>query len=236
MIGTHAGTFAAAEKPNPLNLGRGHVLLHFRERMDLSPRGTADQQMANQLKNLMQGLYYPAITGTGVVLVMYRATMHETLVEFVTDYALGYGILFVLFFSASFVAISIVRDRDYLLWEFFLDVLEVVCVFYAFYYLGLFDTSRIVPPNFKGVYASIAVLAIFQALWRLFLIDDVGRRLVNLRIATISVAALGYVFLHRYTWFNVASLLAYFLLVVQYIRTLQHRTGSIAAGKGKCET
>ena len=59
---------------------------------------------------------------------MYRATMHKTLVEFLKDYVLGYGILFVLFFGASFVAISVVRDHDYLLWEFFLDVLEVVCV------------------------------------------------------------------------------------------------------------
>lgn len=188
--------------------------------------------MANQLKNLMQGLYYPAITGTGVVLVMYRATMHKTLVEFLTDYALGYGILFVLFFSASFVAISIVRDHDYLLWEFFLDVLEVVCVFYVFYCLGLFDTSKIAPPNFKGVYAALAVLAVFQALWRLFLIDDVGRRLFNLRMATIAVAALGYFFLYPYTWFNVTSMFAYFVLVVQYIRTLQYRAGLIAASKG----
>ena len=51
-------------------------------------------------------------------------------------------------------------------------------------------------------------------------------------MATIAVAALGYVFLYSYTWFNVASMLAYFVLVVQYIRTLQYRANSIAASKG----
>jgi hypothetical protein len=187
--------------------------------------------MAAQLKNLMQGLYYPAVTGTGVVLVLYRLTAHSTLVEILSDFALWYSLLFLIFFSASYVAISMIPGKNYTTYEFVLDSLEVVLAFAVFLSLGLFDTTSVPPPpaNLRGVYAAIALLALVQTLWRLFLGDQYSQRLWFLRLTSLAVAVAGFLFLHQYRWFNTAALAVLLVCTARYLSIMKSRASALDA-------
>ena len=180
--------------------------------------------MAGQLKNLMQGLYYPAVTGTGTVLVLYRLTMHESVFSAAHDLALGYGIVFVLWFSASFVAISLVPVERYTGYEFLLDTIEVILTFCAFYFLGLFSTDSIREPNLRGVYGSAFVLGVAQALWRFCLPDSHDFRLWILRLTLLLTNGVGLARLHVYAWFNNLAFLVMVILVLVYVLVLRERS------------
>lgn len=179
--------------------------------------------MSGALKNLMQGLYYPAVTGTGLVLVLFRVTMHDSLQGAFRDYALIYGVLLVLWFSLSFVSIGIYPEEEYSLFEFVLDLLEVGLTFGMFYFLGLFSTDVIHDPNLRGMYGLIALATVVQALWRLFWHDSFGLRLWYLRVALFGVGVAGWVILHRYSVFNFLAVITNIFLLFGYYRIIAKR-------------
>src|SRR5258708_5053297 len=99
-------------------------------------------RQGSPFKSLMQGLYYPAILGTGIVLLLVRFTMHTSIGATLSDLAIYFGFLFTLFFSASFLINQDVPDNEYRATAFILDLGEIVLVFLGYYVLGLYNTSK----------------------------------------------------------------------------------------------
>lgn len=180
--------------------------------------------MAKHLKNLMQGLYYPAVTGTGLVLVLYRGTRHETLLSALSDFALIYGTLFVAWFSLSFTKISLVPDRNYTLFEFSLDLVEVALTFGMFYAIGLFSMDQIIVPRLDRMYGLLVILTIAQALWRLFQFDQYSRDMWMLRLTLFSTSLAGYLWLHKYLAFNIVAALLNALIAILYLFIIRLHT------------
>lgn len=180
--------------------------------------------MAKHLKNLMQGLYYPAVTGTGLVLVLYRGTRHETLPSALADFALIYGILFVVWFSLSFTKISMIPDRNYTLFEFSLDLVEVALTFGMFYYIGLFSMDQILTPRLDGMYGLLVLLTIAQALWRLLQTDRHSKDMWVLRLTLFSTSLIGYFWLHKYLAFNIMAALINSSIAFFYLRVIHQQT------------
>jgi hypothetical protein len=81
----------------------------------------------------MQGLYYPAILGSGIVLIMIRISRGH---GWTTDISVYFAVIFSLFFSLSFLINEHTSDKDYGIAAFIIDIVETILVFLAFYFLG----------------------------------------------------------------------------------------------------
>ena len=112
----------------------------------------------------MQGLYYPAVLGTGLVLLISRITTRPSLSNIAGDISIYFGILILIYFSASFL----VNDSTLVLLygpaAFLLDVIEIVLIFLMFYFLG-FDPSNPGKPDLRNFYLSLAFIPALQELW-----------------------------------------------------------------------
>ena len=149
-------------------------------------------------------------------MVLFRITMHDSLKTIICDYAIGYGVWFILFFSSSFIAISLLQEEKYCFYEFILDVIEVISAFSVFFFLGLFDTNTIHTPNFRGIYSSIFCITFIQFLWRYHIIDSFSDILMILRGILLLLATLGAVWFYKFNVFNFINLVAMFFLLYKY--------------------
>lgn len=175
--------------------------------------------MRRHLHSLMVGLYYPAVLGTGVVLVLFRFASNPGRGAFLSDSTLGFGLLFIAFFSGSFLAISQVDPRAYSFFLFTLDLLEVVCIFFAFYFLGLLDSTGLEVPRLRGVYLTLAILSVVQACgsWRRSY--NLTRSL--LRIATGVIALSAAILTHVSAAINILALFAFYSFLAGYLWTFR---------------
>lgn len=171
----------------------------------------------------MQGLYYPAVTGSGIVLVLYRVTMHNSPESMMRDFSLGYGSLALLLFSANFLAICRVPPLEYSPHRFVIDVLEICAAFAAFYFLGLFDTTRITTPDLRLVYLCMTVLGLLSIGWTVGLTREPGYLLWAARIGLLAVGGAGSVWLYSFWWFNVTAFFVCCLLIVLYFSSTKGR-------------
>lgn len=140
-------------------------------------------------RSLMVGLYYPAVLGAGLVFILTRLglTFSEEFakrapdafwgVAFLSalasvingvwqDYANLWGIGFLILFSASFVVTDELTEAQYQPRFFRLDALEVVLIFFAYWFLGLADTgSSHTPPFLPAVYFLMAIILSIDETW-----------------------------------------------------------------------
>ena len=167
-----------------------------------------------RLKCLMSSLYYPAVLGTGLVILIYRIVKHENLICAISDIALYYSALALIFFSVCFLAVSETKVNEYRPLLFLFDVIEVVSIFLIYYFLGLF-ASDMPTPNLRAVYIVLAVLLPIQWIWVLFTSWDV-KSLEIIRIAFILVLIIG-AFLSIHTWINILILIALYIFTIWYL-------------------
>jgi hypothetical protein len=120
---------------------------------------------------LMYGLYYPGVLGTGVVLTALRASPQASFHDVLWDPSIELATVAGLFYSASFVSgfhwPAGVKAR-YSILAFFLDCVEVVLMFLCFYYLRLFDppTLPLPEPRLRAAYIVLALDVLLQFAWR----------------------------------------------------------------------
>lgn len=161
--------------------------------------------MNTALHRLMQGLYYPAVTGSGIVLVLYRATMHSSFWDLIRDFSIGYGFLALLLFSANFLAICRISPLQYTSRRFVIDALEICAAFAAFYFLGLFDTMKIAAPDLRLVYLCMTVLALLSIGWTAGFTRGSDYLLWAVRIGLLALGGAGFLWLYSHLWFNVVA-------------------------------
>src|SRR5262245_14221025 len=114
-------------------------------------------------RTLMQNLYYPAALGTGLVLLLYKILGHQYLQEATSDIRNWFAILLVGYFSLSYLANDQLQ-RAYG-WDLFsLDVVEVILLLAAFYYLGFF-TPASNALSLRGFYVSLGVIPVLHVIW-----------------------------------------------------------------------
>jgi hypothetical protein len=169
--------------------------------------------MKEKLHRLMYGLYYPAVAGTGLVLVMLRGTYHSDWHARIADPAIQLGILFLLLFSASFM--NWCEPKLYGAMAFIFDTIEVGLMFGGLFFLHLFDTS-LVAPNASAAYVIFAVAISLQCFWRFF-VGFRWHRLWGLRLLAVGALIAGWVLENRYSWIHAAVILVVAVAVGFYI-------------------
>jgi hypothetical protein len=151
-------------------------------------------------------LYYPAVLGTCVVLLLLRITLERNLSEAVKDIALYFGLVTIMYFSASFLVIDAFKSKDYGVMLFLLDTVEMIIIFLAFFALGLFKTESIVEMHLSAFYYLFALLIILQNVWNYFagFKDNV---LIVVAVIGLIVTLIGGFIGYQYLAFNITVLL-----------------------------
>src|SRR5436305_988158 len=96
----------------------------------------------NPLWTLMQGLYYPAVLGTGLVLLINKFTVYKLFSNAATDLSIYFGVLILIYFSVSFLVNQTISQSNYGSLAFLTDITEIILIFFMFYFLGFFDPSN----------------------------------------------------------------------------------------------
>jgi hypothetical protein len=131
----------------------------------------APAYVVNSLKDMMYGLIYPAVLGTGLVLLVLHMTKEPSATAGFLDPVLYPAIAAGFFYTLSFTALSeTAEDKAKLSYQwlpFIVDWFEVGLMFGCFYSLGLLD-ERVTTPRLMAVYGFLlADVAIIQPIWRL---------------------------------------------------------------------
>jgi hypothetical protein len=121
------------------------------------------------LQQLMYGLIYPAVLGTGIVLTGVRGAHDGSFFNALLDPSIQLGFIAGLFFCASFDSAFYWPPRQsghYSAWAFGVDFIEVVLMFICFHYLRLFELPEKPLPNLRVAYAMLAADVVLQYGWR----------------------------------------------------------------------
>ena len=167
----------------------------------------------------MQGLYYPAVLGTGLVLILFRLTMHRTVTAALGDFALYFGLLFAFFFSISFLINQDTPNEQYGLGAFLCDIVEVLLVFGAYFCLGLFNTNQIVAPDLRSVYLITAIVIVVQNGWNY----AAGIRLPSLLFLSLLGLAIllsSFFWGYPHLWANITTTAILYVLLAFYYRSI----------------
>ena len=122
------------------------------------------------LKDIMYGLIYPAVLGTGLVFFVLRVAKEQAswLTDPVPYLALATGLFYILSFTALSEKSEDSAQLSYDLLPFFLDLIEVGLMFGCFKFLGLLEDHPAPLPNLLPAYACLlADVIVLQILWRL---------------------------------------------------------------------
>lgn len=172
------------------------------------------------LHQLIYGLIYPGVLGTGMVLTAYRATGDGTVSAALLDPSIQVAVAAACIFAASFVAAfqPIKKDKpiEYGILAFGIDLVEVVLMFWAFYYLRLFKAPDIIAPNLPFAYSLLAADVLMQFGWR----ASVGLPAENdraLRILATASLVFGAIFGHACAYVNVCVTVFVLVLLAIYI-------------------
>ncbi|HEX3351735.1 MAG TPA: hypothetical protein VHS34_02845 [Terriglobales bacterium] len=174
------------------------------------------------LHQLMYGLIYPAVLGTGIVLIGVRAAHQHGFLAAVTDPSVLLGVMACTFFAASFDSAfywpADSPNAAYSRSAFWLDVGEVIVMFVCFHFLRLFeDPKALEPANLWPVYLALGLGVASQYGWR----KVVGLKWEQkwaLRLA-ISVLLFAGIYLAHFDWFNICAAVAMIGFVIIYVLT-----------------
>jgi hypothetical protein len=174
------------------------------------------------LQDLMYGLIYPGVLGTGLVLSGQRATKEASVVAALTDPALWVAAAAGLFFAVSFASVFEEPQKEdateewYGWTPFLIDLVEVVLMFACFYFLGLFEVPNVPPPELHWAYGLLIVEIWWQCLWR-WSIGLKPFRLWGMKVGVTAVLVLGWIYGPQYPWSNILFSLGVAVFVIIYV-------------------
>jgi len=181
----------------------------------------APPEALGPLQQLMYGLIYPGVLGTGIVLTAVRAA-HEPFGQVVLDPSVLVGIVTGLFFCASFDSAFYWPEDEkskgrYGRKAFAVDVVEVALMFTCFHFLRLFeDPTRTVAPNLPAAYGFLAADVLLQFLWRGAVGLKMGFRW-EMRVFATVILIIGAVGGGYYRWINPAVCGLFLGLLILYV-------------------
>ncbi len=177
-------------------------------------------EVSTPLQQLMYGLIYPAVLGTGIVLIGVRAAHHSSTIDALLDPSIQLGVMAGLFFCASFDSAFYWpegKNGHYTSWAFGVDAVEVILMFVCFHFLRLFeDPVKLVPPFLPAAYAMLTADVLLQFAWRA--VVGIGWSYKWWLRSGIAAALLLGAFLgHRFWWINVAISVVVAVSVIAYV-------------------
>jgi len=172
--------------------------------------------MNQKLSTLMQGLYYPAVLGTGLVLLISRFTIYKSFRDAATDVSLYFGILILIYFSVSFLLNEKFRGT-YGSAAFISDFIEIILIFFIFYFLGFFELSYPVKPGFRWFYFLLATIPALEQLWNWAV---TAKHFYALSGIAILILFIGGLWGFHYLWFNISMIVVVAGLIGAYIYEL----------------
>src|SRR6476660_8541621 len=119
----------------------------------------------------MYGLIYPAVLGTGIVLIGVRMAHQDGFLAAITDPSFELGVTACAFFCASFDSAfywpADSPDAAYNRRAFGLDIVEVILMFVCFHFLRLFeDPKALEAAHLMPAYLCLSADVAMQFLWR----------------------------------------------------------------------
>jgi hypothetical protein len=182
--------------------------------------GFVRRQIINSLKDIMYGLIYPAVLGTGLVLFVSHVAK-EPLSSWLHDPVRYPAIAAGFFYILSFTALSSGEKEEaasYQWLPFAVDWIEVALMFACFYFLGLIDeraTIRLAP-----AYGCLTVdVILVQPVWRLVAGAQVWTAF-KARVTVAALLAVAMITVHYpslHPWVDMLIALVVFLFVAFYI-------------------
>ena len=147
---------------------------------------------ASRFKALTVGLFYPAVVGAGVILVLQRFSGPDAFsFTWLGDPVLHFALVLLLLFSGSFLGIQQAGDEHYDVAAFILDLVEVALIFLAFSALGLTAAGAPPPPQLGMLYLVLILICLVHFLWSWRIRTRWAARLNYVRFAIIGLALLG---------------------------------------------
>jgi len=151
---------------------------------------TGEPAVQTPLQQLMYGLIYPAVLGTGITMTAVRAAHHHSVVNALLDPSIELGVIAGLFFCASFDSAFYWppgQKGHYRKSAFGIDFLEVILMFICFHYLRLFEDPReLQKPDLFHAYLMLGIDVLLQFGWRAVVgLDWLYRWWLRLSIAIV---------------------------------------------------
>jgi len=171
--------------------------------------------MEKQLKSIVQSLYYPAVLGTGLVLFIQKLAQTPSL-NVISDTRFYFAFGLIIYFTISYLVNE--STEKYGGFTFAIDVLEIVLVFFCFYFLGFIDTTY---ENMRAFYLCLAAVPALQQLWNL----SVGYKEKSLSIRgglATAILLIGAVEGVNWPIFNAIAAALLYLILFSYLVWLMH--------------
>ena len=131
---------------------------------------TGEPVIQTPLQQLMYGLIYPAVLGTGITMTAVRAAHHHSIANALLDPSIEVGFIAGLFFCASFDSAfywPLGQKGHYRKSAFGIDFLEVILMFVCFHFLRLFeDPKDLLKPDLFYAYLMLGIDVLLQFGWR----------------------------------------------------------------------
>jgi hypothetical protein len=162
-------------------------------------------QRFNPRWTLMQGLYYPAVLGTGLVLLINKFTVYKSFSDALADISIYFGLLILIYFSGSFLIIQTISQSNYGSLAFLSDIIEIIFIFFLFNFLGFFDPSNPIKIDFRWFYLLLAASAVLSQVWNYAVKKD--KSFYGLAIIAITILLIGGLWGFHYVWFNKSMIL-----------------------------
>lgn len=125
---------------------------------------TIDDPPTKALHRFVYGLVYPAVLGTGIVVLGHALLPLSSVGAAFRAPAIWLGIVYLFVFSASFVAGEMTKTYGRKAWG--LDLLEVILIFVGFYLLGLLDPHAVSAEHIGGAYWVLMLANGVELGWR----------------------------------------------------------------------
>jgi hypothetical protein len=163
----------------------------------------------------MQGLYYPAVLGTGIWFLVQKIVIAPSGLDMVSDLSNYFALLLLVYFSLSYSIDQYINPDQYKATSFMLDLGIIIILFIAFYHLGLFKPDGPQPPDYRRFYLTLIAIPVLQQLWN----HSVGHRDKRLWLLTgigVGVLLFGGLVGYPCVWANIAVLICAAGLLVAY--------------------
>jgi len=182
-------------------------------------------QPAPPYHQLMYGLLYPGVLGTGIVLTGVRAAHDLSLSHALLDPAIHVAVTATVFFMASFVSAfywpppsaHAAHIPGYSKGAFVFDLAEIVLMFICFQCVGLFELPEIVAPRLLPAYTALAIDVLLQLPWRWAAGIADWYKLWPLRCLVVAILMAGGFFGAQTSVITISILVFVVVFVVYYI-------------------
>lgn len=162
-------------------------------------------------RKLMQGLYLPALVGTGLVMTLLKIGEVE-LTTAIRSVQIGFGFLLVFYFSLSFLGNERVAEYRWSL--FIVDMIETIAIFTAFYFLGYF--SKGAPFIDRYFYLALSIPPALHLVWNKLAYGEVRPYLTIMTYLRLLLFGIG--FLVGYLWigYRILTFFSFLALTMTY--------------------